>query len=536
MAEGELEWLDSKHPVWVYWSDFWLRQERRLFGVETVKEELMPFSSEAESVKGGLLRYGHRQRQATYLNFPDVAATAFVGQLSKQAPQPGQQLNFGPLGIVRDRDKYSPGSANRAEMLWYNVDGIGNDGSQWTPWWDAVTKRAKATGHRWCMAEAPSTEPSGFADEIEGLRPFMVEYSPYQVTNWHYRNGQLEWVIIRIPQREPRIVDGSFVGNDFADGYYFLVKEGWDGWGTEYQGGGWWLFDSDKKLVDTRPWLKTAGKIPFWAHFYEQVRIPIGGIPTISRSGLSEIGNVAVSYMNQSSARDYDAWDAAKSLLFALGISNEGWKLLQDLLEKGSEILPILGEQNPVSGTAAPVSMWDGSQGAVVADVFEKLLASKINEAKELSNYEAKMSPDASGAAQTAKYNEVKSPRLSLMASNREQSENTGLFFLSQRWGIAAPQANTRWSREFDLAPLQDDIDKMFATLKLAGVKTKTLTTEMIVLAARKRGLIKDVAMENAIRAEVGSGMDAADEAAAAERDALKAFGAEPEDEEEAVA
>jgi hypothetical protein len=528
MAEAKLPWLDSVHELWDTWSDFWLRQERRLFGGEAVKTELDPFSSEAETVKGGLERYARRQRQATYLNFPDVAATAFVGQLSRHAPMPGQGLNFGALGEVRSRDKLGTGALSRAEMAWYNIDGVGQDGSQWVPWWDGVTKRAKATGHRWCFVEAPFTSPGGFVDELNGMRPFMVEYSPYQVTNWHYVNGQLVWAIIRVPMRNPKVdAEGKMSGNVFEDGYYVLVQAGWEGLGPAYQEGGWWFFDANQELIPDghATWDATLGKIPLWAHFYEQTKGP-SDLPAMSRSGLAEVSNIAVSYMNQSSARDFDAWDAAKSLLFAMGISNEGWNLLQELMAKGSEILPILGEKNVVSGQTTPVSMYDGSTGAVTADVFKTLLDQKITEARELSNYEARSSPDSSGLSQQIRFSDAKSPRLSLMAANREQSENNALFFLSQRWGIPNAQASTKWIRDFNLAPLVDDIDKMFSTMKLAAVKSPTLTVDMIIAAAKKRGLITDEEKEITIRGEISGAMEQADKAAEAERQALAAFGA----------
>jgi len=528
MADAKLPWLDSKHPIWTVWNEFWLRQEQRLFGSEAVKGELDPFSSERESVKGGPARYARRQRQATYVNFCDVDATAFVGQLSKQAPQPGQGLDFAELGQVRPRNQLGGILTERAEMLWYNVDGVGNDGSQWTPWWDGVTKRAKATGHRWCFAEAPFVTPTSLLDEATGLRPFMVEWSPYQVTNWHYVNGQLVFAIVRVPMRNPRIVGDKLEGNEYDDGYYLLTARGFDGFGSTYASGGWWLFDSSQELIPQGQgdWTQTNGRIPLWAHFYEQTKGIPPDLPAFSRSGLAEIGNIAVSYMNQSSARDFDAWDAAKSLLFALGISEEGWDLLSKLWDAGSEILPVLGEKNVVTGQAAQVSMHDGSTGAVTAEVFNTLLIQKINEAREISNYEARVSPDASGLAQQSRYEEAKSPRLALMASNREQSENTALYFLSQRWGIPNPRASVTWPREFDLAPLEDDVDKMFATLKQAQVKSKTLTVDMIIAAAKRRGLLTDEVKEKAIIGEISAGFDAAEARAQQQADALTAFGA----------
>jgi hypothetical protein len=179
-----------------------------------------------------------------------------------------------------------------------------------------------------------------------------------------------------------------------------------------------------------------------------------------------------------------------------------------------------------VSGQTTPVSMYDGSTGAVTAEVFKTLLDQKITEARELSNYEARSSPDSSGLSQQIRFSDAKSPRLSLMAANREQSENNALFFLSQRWGIPNAQASTKWIRDFNLAPLVDDIDKMFSTMKLAAVKSPTLTVDMIIAAAKKRGLITDEEKEITIRGEISGAMEQADKAAEAERQALAAFGA----------
>ena len=46
-----------------------------------------------------------------------------------------------------------------AELFYYNVDGIGSDGSQYPAWTDGVQVRACATGHRWTLVEMPPPPP-----------------------------------------------------------------------------------------------------------------------------------------------------------------------------------------------------------------------------------------------------------------------------------------------------------------------------------------------------------------------------------------
>lgn len=322
----EAHFLDARHQIHMQWDAFWRQQGLRLYGGDAVKGELKPFSTEMDpNDKAAVAQYAYRQSTAPYLNFMDVDATAFVGHLSSAAPTPGQGLVFGALGDVTPREKRRPGSDTIADMIWYNVDGAGEDGSQWIPFWDGVTKRAKATGHRWMFVEGPVQTAASREGEQMGLRPWLMEFDPTQVWNWEFQRRELMFATIKVPMRDLKRDGDKLVGNDPVDWTLLLVREGYDRLGSEFAGGGWFLFDADHKPMDGEPWVPTLnGQIPMWAHYYEQHR-SLPGLPTMSRSGLAEIGNIAISYMNQSRPWSHRRW---------IPVTSAQW---QDFLEPAQE-------------------------------------------------------------------------------------------------------------------------------------------------------------------------------------------------------
>ena len=546
------EWLGSKHPIYLDNEDMWRRMETRFYGGEPVLEELREFDWEVrhrtemgvddEQQRQALRESGWfnnetdhfqlRQRMSVYINFGDLFSRTIVGHLMRKRPTPEEGLDFGTLGAISTEDDGEP---SQAELVYYNADGVGNDGSQWDNFWGSASRHAMSTGHRWIMVESPISAPATRADEIEGVRPYLVEYGPLDVTNWFFAGGHLQFAILVYHERNPRIERDRLEGNDPEKRYLLMTREGFEGFGDEFAGGGWFRFDADQKPLweesSTRDeddeiepssamgeWSSTDGEIPMFPLFYERAK-STPSHAAMSRSGTVEISQAAIAYMNLSSAADFDVWDAAQSMQFILGADAEGYNLAIAKMKEGNKTIPITINKK----TGNPPTIYDGSSGAVVAQTFETRLGRKMEEARELAALEATSAADSSGASKQAGFADIRAPRLALMASEVEQAQNTAIHFLEMRFGNAAPTGSVEWPREFELTPLMDSIRELFELQVLAGVESPTLTTRAMMAAVRSKGLATDDKVEATIEAELQESADAA----LAEKTQANAQGAE---------
>jgi len=536
------EWLKTEHPVYTAQKALWERMERRFYGGEDVLEELVPFRWEATSFSGsvevanptGQRSLDARKLQASYINYPNLFARTMVGHIMRSAPGPEQGLSLGTLGEAGRREG-DESEITRAELLYFNADGVGNDGSQWDNFWSRVAENSFATGHRWLMVEAPERPPQTYQDELDGLRPYLVEYSPLLVTNWHFTNGQLDFAIVSTSNREPRIENGQMAGNASEASYLLMVRAGFEGFGEAYRAGGWWEFDADLEPTDKQgTWEKTRGEIPMWVHYYERSKRE----NRISRPGIVEISQSAVAYMNLSSAADYDAWEAAASILYIIGADKGTMELIADQTGAGAKLVPVKIPDSMFDKGQMP-QIYDGSTGAVTAGVFETRLQRKQDEAMQSAALEATSEPGSSGVSKMAGFADSKAPRLTLLASEMESSQNTAIRFAELRWQDAEPEGAVTWKREFELLPLIDSIREVFELAEVAEVRSRTLTENGIMSLVGQKGLAKDDAEFERIRAEIGASFDGtetvdrqtdeaiAEESAAAQaiRDALGATG-----------
>lgn len=533
VAGFQADWLDTTHPIYNEFLDRWTENERRLRGGDYVLDELRRFKW--ESLPGqplandavGLIAGEHylaRQREATYINFPEMFTLAMKGHLYRNRPMPGAGLNFGTLGDVRrDRNNAQP---TNAELLYYNTDGVGNDGSQWDNFWLDAWTRACATGHRWMFVEAPIVPPQNQQDILDGKRPYMVEWAPQQVINWNFEAGRLAWAFIRVPDRRPTVSANQLSGNDAEDGYLLVVRRGNGDLGSDFATGGWWRFDADKKYMGiTGSWDLTRGEIPMWPLYYErdsgvagkkakQGNDPLAnlvqrtrtGRAAMSRAAMTELGQAAVAYMNLSSAADYDAWDAASSLIFLLGIDKDAFNVAAAIYGSGSQVVPV-----PASANGQVPQIGDGSSGAVTAQVFDLLLQRKFKEAEKIAVQEATSVPQSTGESKRVGFGEVKAPRLANIASEIEQAQNVAIHFLELRWGVQAnlqPSGSVVWPREFDIADIAEDVRAHFEISEIAKLSSPTLDARLMVKLAKENGHITDDADEKKIEGEY---LDAAD-------------------------
>lgn len=539
-----LDWLDTEHGVYEMHADRWRINERRLRGGEAVLEELRPFSWEyTEAVSGGpdvkalqdsssqsggstTEHYERRQAEAVYVNFPDMFATAMTGFLLRQAPEPGSALNFGTLGEVGRTRTDKP---TAAELVYFNVDGAGNDGSQWDAWWLSVYRRAFATGHRWLFCEAPMGGASSEQDWLEGRRPYLTEFSPLQVPLWHIEDGVLKFAVVRFYRPSPKIEEGTMVGLNPEDQHYMLlVAQDYEGLGDEFKGGGWWLFDPEKESVEFEgegeahgDWSMTNGQIPLWPVFYDRDR-GTTELPSFSRPAITELGQLAVSYMNLGSAWDFDVWDAGGSVQLLLGTTKEAFNITAGLLQRGNKMVPV----PQGDGMTSIPQVYDASLGAVSSEVFTKRLESKRDEARELAAMESTATPESSGVSKRAGFADLKSPRLALMASELEQAQNTAIHFLEMRFGNPQPQGSVAWDREFELIDALDEIRELFSLEVLSKLRSSTAGVQGMMKVIRERGIITDDKMLSTIEGEYQKSAGDRDTAAAAEATLERELGA----------
>jgi hypothetical protein len=489
------EWLDEKHEAWTANVDEWTKNERRLEGGEDVVVELRRFDWEVSTKPG--VGFQLRQDQATYVNFPEMFCDTISGHLLDNIGE----IDFGGMGKVEREDKNADPS--RAEQIFYNVDGVGNDGSQLKAYISAAWKRAAATGHRWYFLEMPRGRAENRQKELDGHRPYIIEYSPIRVTNWEIIAGTLEWAIVRVPVSKKRISGGVFEKGGL--GYMLIIRAGvtaFDSDDTRFNKGGQFFFaedGTDMTELDV-DFNDMDGEPPFWPLFAERSK---GNTERakISRCVTSDLGNVAISYMNLSSAADFNVWNGSDGKAFITGASQDSYNLAMDMFEQGSQFAPLEGVVNS-SGHMSPVGVVFSSQGVLATEAVKSRLEHKLEEARWLAAREAIGEPGSSGVSKIAGFSEAVKPRLVMFATELETWLNTMLYFFELRFGIDKPSASANWVKEFDLLSLIDKIERQFNLEKLSGLRSPTLGARAMVDAAEDSGLITDNAEGKIIKDE----------------------------------
>jgi hypothetical protein len=490
-----LDFLDTKHAIYESHEAAWKREERRLAGGDAVLSELIQFSHEETT------SYTDRQKWARWVNFARIHTTILSGHLRRQMPLP----DMGELGEIRTRAEQQ-GDPTDAELFFYNCDGVGSDGSQLPAYMDGVEQRSLATGFRWLLVEMPSKEtletiraaqgrgtaegkepaPLSDADVASGVRPFLVEYSPLSVTNWRYRDGVLVWAVVRI-ELEP---ETDFDQAQAGDGYYLLVRKGYEGLGAEFSSGGWWKYDPSKKEVSRGTWDDTDGQIPMWQHIGE----PGNGTferPSIGQSSTMELGQISADMMNAVSEQRHNARQAAKSINYILGISPDAHASVITQQTAGSitvGVPPVMYQD----GSVGIPTIWNSAEAAMATQVYDQIIANAFGEAKEIMVRQVTAGPDASGARVDADHAQNTAPMLSRIAATAETSWNTMIYFVEKRFGIADPTGTIEIPRDFQLRDVMGDIDSMLQTLQGSGLRSPTLERSLALRKADELGLMPD--------------------------------------------
>lgn len=492
------KFLDATHPAYDHHRDEWTRRERLMRGgLEVVKSELERFEWEAEDGE----HYQNRIRQATFPAFGALFAERLIGHVLQDRPETDGGLSFGRMGLVERSEGVTEPS--QAEQVFYNINGTGGDGQQFWQWIADVFKRAAATGMRWVLVEAPAGIATSRQDELDGMRPYAVEFSPRVVTNWKIERGTLQWCIIRTREDTRRVEGGIFQGEASEQGYYLLVRRGVQELGPEFEAGGWWKFNKDREPTASGTWDKTRGEIPMAFAIWEwEADDPDEEPLPLARSGTTALDNLSVAYMNAKSAWRSNMWRSAGGPTMLLGVDAESWEIAKEQWVGGTS---LMGVPSPREGR---VSVAHSGAAAVTSGAFAALLEDMTDEAERLMLKEVTSTPDSSGRAKSAGFMESKAPRLTVLAENMEGFINTLLRYFELRFGLAEPGAYVQMPRDFDLTPIDEDIRSFFETFRTSQLRSATLEAEAMTQYAESKGLIND-GNRDTVRAELQDSADA---------------------------
>jgi len=476
----------------------WLLNEKRFNAGDDVFSDLRKFNWELNNAAA----YDERKDRAVFPELPSMVAEKFVGILFQKYPEEGSGLD---LGNHRSSD-----SGVRADLLIENADGIGTDARTLFAFWFDAYCRAVATKYRWILAEAPPARPKTLQDEIGGLRPYFVEYSPTDVPYFLYDRGSLQVLIIKLTETLPTI-DGDAISDQTKNYRYVMTRRGFAGFGTEEAGydfsaGGWWIFDADEAELATLgdipltgSWESTEGEIPACRLFYER------GHRADRRTGITQIGRIAQNFMDLFSAMMNDAWESGSGVTFLTGVNYQQWETVVAAGKDRAKWIPVPSVEG--GGTVGITNIAEGTGAKVLSDALEYLLRL----AMQLIARELTTSPDASGKARQVEFLQGNSPRLASMAGNIEEAMMTAHRFLEQRWGFASPAFSISWPREFDLRTVSEKVASLFELFSIVDARAPEFFTEALLSAARNEGLLpEDEERTEAIRDEIKNSLNQA--------------------------
>lgn len=500
---GPKGWINSEHPIHAHWYNEWCWLERAMKGGRSMRELLRPFDWELPN--GPQLI--QRMRTATYINYPDMYATALLGFLVRSAPIP----DYGSLGKITPSDTLLS-NQTQADMFHYNVDSVGNSGSEWPSWWTERGKWAMAFGHTWIVEEAPRKGGPfvSFTDQAKGARPFLCEYKPREVWDWYFEEGVLQYAIIRFNVRRPRF-DASLNGGTFNASsetlYYILIRKDYTGFDADTNSkaagnGYYFVCDSKGTVVDgiEGNFESLQGEIPMHPLYFQR---DSGSPeePAMSRSAISELAAMAESFMNMSSAADFEVWDAAKGMEYFIGCHVDAFNLAMAKMAEGSRFIPI-----PAAPEAKDPRVQDSNLSVTPAQSFKERLDAKRQDAMAFSAIQTNAGPDASGAARQADFSNSKAPVLALFASELQTAQNQAIINVQLRWGQKNPGGGVIWPRKFELMKAAEAVADVFDAAVTVSAKSPTLAREGILLMTRETGMITDEDTLKTIGDEIDAG------------------------------
>ncbi len=481
--------IKSEHPTWQKYHEIWQRNEEYLLGDPSVYDDLKKYIWE---LAGDTVSHDERKKEAIYMNFMGMVAEKMTGTLREQ---PGV-FDYGTLGELADPDSV-------ASMLHRNFDGVGEDARGAHAFWMDTLALAWATSFRWVFTESTVQGAKTKADERAGMRPYAVDYSPVSSPNWHFANGELQWVYFKLKRRDLR-VEGSEFKDESKDAYYILVKAGYEGLGDDFAGGGWWMVDEKGNEIEspTGPmqgdWTKTNGHIPIARLFYVRKKGSEITPPTSE-----DARRLSLQHMNLLSDLLNDAHTSGSRQIF-MTVSYEQWDSMvnpktgegvaehEESSEGGASTSPIYGKIVPVPAEPGVRNTFFDTGSVTASGAVTAALTACLERFTRFMLREISSAPGESGEARRVMSLDGLSPKLVHLASNLEEARTATVRNLEMRWGNPKPTGGVTWNKRFDLrgavAKLREIVDLMNA----AGFTSKSVLLRMFLRGLEEIGFDLD--------------------------------------------
>jgi len=495
------DFLLRQHIVHRYNLKRWQLNEARALGADAVRDELIPFSYELDRSPSS--QYVRRQDQLVYLNLPDMLGEIVAGFMQRFAPDPfgSKALSFGPMGDVRQSVNWDDPSD--AELIWHFAWSPGNNGLGWTPGWLDALKMAMHTGHRWIYVDTPGVLVESRAQLIDGLRPYLTEYSPIDVPDWEFGpDERLNYVIMNIHPREAPHETHKML----------LTRKGFTRFGTEYAEGGWFKFREERRgAYDGGNFDDCYGLIPMTPLFFQRSK-GIKGLPMISKPGTTELGNVAIALANVTSSAGFSTWKSGSGLQFLAGVDEEGMEFVNQQYNRGDSIIGI----PPNSDTDATPEVYKGSLSDTnggAKDREEQLMfvAAQLG----IGELIGQTGGGENGASQSARFNVSQVPRIIRTIQHLRSAQLETQRYLCYRFGHAeAKDLRNEWPLKVDLVQLISRVQEFFTVQRLAGIRSATASAKAMTEFVKEQGVAFDDAELQTIHDEYKETAELVDQAA----------------------
>lgn len=263
------------------------------------------------------------------------------------------------------------------------------------------------------------------------------------------------------------------------------------------------MFDPDLKLDATGTYEKTNGEIPMVVLFYERAK-STEDRPRMSRPGLGEIANLAVSYMNLSSAGDFDAISSGGRTVWISGVDSGQHKTTVQQVAMGGRVIgiPKMSPEHPNP------QLYDLASASANGAINSRLEARRA-EVALIAADETAMAPGASGVSKDASFKDRKSPRLANLAKERQSAQQAAIRFLELRAAQGAPSGSVSWPREYDLTTLASGVMEVANVANMTGAQSPTMASSLVELAMRESGVYDALGQDlvNTIKEEIEEGI-----------------------------
>jgi hypothetical protein len=503
------EWVgQARSPVFTANVSTWRANERRFRGGRSVAAELTPFDWE---VKNKIAHYRHRQSKIVYENFPARYVEAITGHIIRE----DFKVDWKELGDPE----------NQKDLAYYfqgAIDGTTKDASSLTAFVKEQIGWSIVTGHRFIMADAPRVGSQNLRDVKAGRRGWLSGISPTVVPDFHYVDGGLAYMILRVPRRMPTVKNSLQFDSGENVHHILMVRQGFDGFGEEFIKGGWWEFNKKFDLADggsaKGDWAATGGEIPVSLLYYARDEYDataetddtyLGMIDrtnlrdtTISRSGTEVLGHISSTLMDLTSAQVFDVLDSAKGIQWLLNVSKSAHTIAMKMIRDGSRWPALPPPTNTGTGGAPAQQVVDSAMGAVPSERFDGLCNRLREIAIQNAMLEALGGLDASGISKSYTFQHREGAKLADMATETEQTFKTSIGYLAALSGQKKWTGKISVNKKFDLTEFGDRVMALFQAESLAGISSETADAEGLTELIKQLRITTDATVLEKIKGE----------------------------------